>query len=345
MESEQRIQNVLKRILAMHCYPGLAYGVVNCKGILSAGAAGFLEDSGAPATSETIYDLASLTKVVATTPVVLRLAELGELSLKDQAKTWIPEIPEGIRLYHLLTHSSGIIAWLPLFEGDRSDQGVIQHIVKDGIKYGIGEHVEYSCMGFILLDIIIKRITGQSVAELAKEWIWKPLGMDHTSYTPPAEWLPMIAPTEIVNGAHLRGVVHDENARSRGGVSGNAGVFSSVVDLSRYVRMLLNRGTLDGVHVLSPYSVDLMLQDRTPGKEEERTIGWILGPTYSMAPDFISSHSFGHSGFTGTSIVVDMERDIGIIELGNGVYYGRAPGDECIHARRLLANVLYEAFA
>ena len=109
--------------------------------------------------------------------------------------------------------------------------------------------------------------------------------------------------------------------------------------------MLLNRGTLDGVRVLSPYSIDLMMQDRTPGKEEDRTIGWILGPTYSMAPDFISTRSFGHSGFTGTSIVVDMERNIGIIELGNSVYYGRSLGDESIHARRLLANVLYEAFA
>jgi len=342
---DENIRAVTGHILTTDSYPGLAFGVVSREQVLYAGAAGLLEDDGAPATPETIYDLASLTKVVATAPVVLRLAELGQLSLKDQAKTWIPELPEGLRLYHLLTHSSGIIAWLPLFEGDLSEQGIIRHIVKDGMKYGIGEHVEYSCMGFILLDIIIKRVTGHTVAELAQQWIWEPLGMNHTRYTPPEEWLPLIAPTEIVNGAHLRGVVHDENARFRGGVSGNAGVFSSVADLSRYVGMLLNRGTLDGVRVLSPYSIDLMMQDRTPGKEEDRTIGWILGPTYSMAPDFISTRSFGHSGFTGTSIVVDMERNIGIIELGNSVYYGRSLGDASIHARRLLANVLYEAFA
>lgn len=343
--NDENIRAVTEHILADHFYPGLAFSVVNRGGTLYAHGAGLLEDDGAPATSDTIYDLASLTKVVATTPVVLRLAELGQLSLKDRAGTWIPELPEGLRLYHLLTHSGGVIAWLPLFEGDLSEQGVIDHIVRDGMKYGIGEHVEYSCMGFVLLDIIIKRITGSTVAELARKWIWEPLGMSHTAYNPPGGWLPLIAPTEIVNGAHLRGVVHDRNARSRGGISGNAGVFSSVTDLSRYVRMLLNKGMLDGVRVLSPHSIELMMQDRTPGKEEDRTIGWVLGQTYSMSPDFVSEQSFGHSGFTGTSIVVDIGRNIGIVELGNGVYYRRPPGDECIHARRLLANVLYEAFA
>lgn len=343
--NDENIRQVTEHILTTHVYPGLAFCVVSREGTLYAYGAGLLEDDGAPATPETIYDLASLTKVVATTPVVLRLAEMGWLSLKDQARTWIPDLPEGLRLYHLLTHSSGIIGELPLWEGDLSDQGVIHGIVKDGMKYGIGEHVEYSCMGFILLDIIIKRLTARTVAELAQQWIWEPLGMNHTRYTPPKEWLPLIAPTKMVNGVHLRGVVNDDNARSRGGISGNAGVFSSVIDLGRYVRMLLNRGTLDGVRVLSPHSVDLMMQDRTPGKEEDRTIGWILGPTYHMSPDFISAQSIGHSGSTGTSIVVDMERNIGIIELGNGVYYESILAEERIHARRLLANVLYEAFA
>ncbi|MEN6312040.1 MAG: serine hydrolase domain-containing protein, partial [Acidobacteriota bacterium] len=225
-----------------------------------------------PMTVDMIFDMASVTKPVATATSIMILVEQGRIRLWDRVKLYIPEfsayiqekgIPgEEVRLWHLLTHTSGLPPYTEPNDVEKkygrpcSTEDLIQVISAIPKETPPGTRFTYSCLNYITLAGIIKKVTGKSVAEFSAENIFKPLGMTRTFYNPPAEFLPLCVPTQVVDGAPLRGVVHDPLARLQGGVSGNAGLFSTADDLAVFAQMMLNGGEWNGVRVLSPLSVD-----------------------------------------------------------------------------------------
>lgn len=261
-------------------------------------------------TLDTIFDAASLTKVVATLPCVLALAEEGRLRFDDPVVRHLPEFAGGpdIRLRHLLAHTSGLPAgvprepaWSGYDEGVRRALACLPEMPPD-------TRFRYSDVNFILLGEIVRRASGRPLDAYARQRIFAPLGLDSTGFNPPVEWQARIAPTEKdENGVLLRGVVHDPTARRMGGVAGHAGLFTSAADLARYARLLLNGGELDGVRVLQRASLENARRVQTPATVfERRGLGWDLDSPFSRPRGSqFPLGSFGHTGFTGTSLWID----------------------------------------
>lgn len=341
----ERVKNIIKKALSEKTATAIALGVVRKgeKPLLIA--LGKEEENGAEITKDTLFDIASLTKVVFTAPLVLKFAEKGMLSLKDSLNFYISGFPEEITLLSLLSHTSGIISWLPLYsekcEGapeklqevpEITLETAVERIKKCGIVRKPFQKVEYSCMNYILLAYILKKVSGEPLEKLAKEFFGE-IGMENTMFNPPPE-KPAVA-TE-----NLKGTVHDENARALRGVSGNAGIFSSLSDLSKFSEMILNGGVSGEKKFLSRFSIKLMREVQTGNLRPRRTAGWIYGKDFGGAPDFASEDSIGHSGFTGTSMFFDFKGNIAIIILTNRVYYGRE-NKKHIRLRRILSNAVY----
>jgi CubicO group peptidase (beta-lactamase class C family) len=264
-----------------------------------------------PITQDTIFDLASLTKVVATTPSIMLLVEQGKVKLDAPVQTYIPQFGGGARaritVRHLMVHTSGLKPGLP------------RNPAWSGYNSGIGwacvtfpttepdEKFRYSDINFILLGEIVRRVSGEPLDSFAAKHIFQPLGMKDTSFNPPASWRTRIAPTEKdETETLLRGVVHDPTSRHMGGVAGHAGLFSTAQDLSRYARMILNDGELDGVRVLKPETIRLMTTPHTPANmKDKRALGWDMETAYSKPRGTFGTTSFGHTGFTGTCLWID----------------------------------------
>ena len=263
-------------------------------------------------TSDTIFDAASLTKVVATTPCVLILIEEGKIGLEDKVSDWIPSFSgperENITLRHLLTHTSGLRPGLPQEPAWHGYDTAVQ-LACDSVPLNQpGTVFRYSDINFILLGEVVRRAAGMPLNQMAEERVFGPLKMNHTTFLPPKTWLPDIAPTERdENGNFLRGIVHDPTARRMGGVAGHAGIFTTAGDLARYARMILAGGTLDGVRVLQPATIDLMRHVHTPPTVfDRRGLGWDIDSSYSKPRgDLFPIGSFGHTGFTGTALWID----------------------------------------
>ncbi len=261
-------------------------------------------------THDTIFDAASLTKVVATLPCVLALAEEGRLRFDDPVVRHLPEFSggRGIRLRHLLAHTSGLPAGVPREPAwSGYDEGVRRALASQP-EAPPDARFRYSDVNFILLGEIVCRVSGRPFDAYARQRIFAPLGLESTGFHPPAEWLARIAPTEKdENGVLLRGVVHDPTARRMGGVAGHAGLFTSAADLARYGRMLLAGGELDGVRILQPASLEAARRVQTPATVlERRGLGWDLDSPFSRPRGTqFPLGSFGHTGFTGTSLWID----------------------------------------
>lgn len=306
-----------------------------------------------PATVDTVYDLASLTKVVATTSAVMWLAERGMVALSDPVSLHIPEWRSDaagqtqVTLRMLLTHTSG----LPPFEKyylNTPPEGAMAAIVRDIARMPLqaapGAAFIYSDLGFILLGEIVRRVSGVPLDAFCRTNLFEPLGMVDTGFCPPAV-ADRIAPTEwdADSGAPagrrmLRGVVHDGNARLVGGVSGHAGLFSTARDLARFCRMLLCGGELDGVRVLSRVAVETMTRDQPmPPGGIRRGLGWDIESSYSNPRGDLLPGGFGHTGWTGTSIWVVPEERLYIITLTNRVHPDGSGDAGSLRAR--IANV------
>ncbi len=264
-----------------------------------------------PMEPDTIFDLASVTKPVATATAILQLAEQGRLSLSDPVQEHLPafvgEHKDAVTVRHLLTHSSGLAAYRNfLAEGLRSEE-IIPEACRMPLAHPPGAQFLYSCLNFILLRGIVGAVSGQRLDEYAREQIFEPLGMTDTMFCPPAELHVRCAATEELPEGVLCGVVHDEAARALDGVGGNAGLFSTAADLSRFCQMILNLGELDGVRVLQPATVRLATSPQSLHPGNQRGLGWGLGTLHArtLRGDFFPPGSFGHSGFTGTSIWID----------------------------------------
>src|SRR5215472_2714363 len=231
-----------------------------------------------PMTLDTIFDLASLTKVLATTPAVLRLWEQGQVQLDAPLGRYLKEFNtpafKGVTIRALLTHSAGLPAVPPREAMARGFPAAAQALAHGGLAVPPGSTFLYSDTGFILLAELVRRVSGEPLDRFVQKRLYTPLGMRNTAFHPPISWRARIAPTEIVDGGPpLRGVVHDGNARLLDGVAGHAGLFSTADDLARYCRMLLHGGALGGRRYLRETTVQAMFSPNVIG-ETTRGLGW-----------------------------------------------------------------------
>jgi CubicO group peptidase (beta-lactamase class C family) len=288
-----------------------------------------------PMAVDTLFDVASLTKPVATATVIMQLTDRGVLSLQDPVARWLPDFTgdgrEAVTVWHLLTHSSGLPAYRDyevLFGEDLAPEerraAVVRDICRLDLEHRAGDGSIYSCLGFILLTSVAEAATGRPLDALAQERIFEPLGMADTGFCPEPGLAPRCAATEEIAGGVLQGVVHDQNARYLGGVGGNAGLFSTAGDLAIFARMLLNGGALAGTRVLAAESVEAMLCEQSAAGAVRRTLGWRLAnPEDTHLYGAPTADSVGHTGFTGTSLWIDRASGVFVVLLTNRVHPSR----------------------
>jgi uncharacterized protein YbbC (DUF1343 family)/CubicO group peptidase (beta-lactamase class C family) len=273
-------------------------------------------------TVDTIFDIASLTKVVATTTAVMQLVQQGQVRVNEPVAKYIPEFAENgkeeVTVRELLTHYSGLPPDLELVQPWEQRETALRMAYAETPIYTPGSRFLYSDVNFIVLGGLVERVSGMSLDEYCQKNIYAPLKMTHTRFLPPASWLPKIAPTQYdEHDKMLRGIVHDPTARRMGGVAGHAGVFSTADDLATYAQALLSGST-----VLSPLMVEKMTTPQQPPTSQVlRGFGWdIDSPFSSNRGDLLPVGSFGHTGFTGTSLWIDPTTRTYIIILTNAVH-------------------------
>ena len=281
------------------------------------------------ATTDTVYDLASLTKVVSTTTLAMQLFEQGQLKLDDPLTRFYPSFTGGgrekITVCHLLTHTSGLPAHLPLFRKVSGKQEMVERVLNLPLVHEPSLRAEYSDFGVILLGDIIEKLTGKTLETLASEQIFRPLGMSHTLFNPPASMKSKIAPTEQDpwRGRLLRGEVHDENAYAMGGVAAHAGLFGTSGDLAIFCQMILNGGVYNHHRVVLRSTLERFTTRQRKPADSSRALGWDTPSEGSSAGTLLSSNAYGHTGFTGTSMWIDPSSELFIILLTNRVYPSR----------------------
>lgn len=302
-----------------------------------------------PVTDSTIYDLASLTKVVGLTTAAMLLVADGRLDLDRPVQDYVPAFQgpgkAGVTVRHLLTHTSGLPAWVPLHLSTPDRAAAVARVATEPLASDPGTRYVYSDLGAIVMAQVIEAVAGEPLDRLLARRVFAPLRMRHTRFLPPVQWRPLIAPTEDDpwRGRVLRGEVHDENAAWLGGVSGHAGLFSNAPDLAQFAFWLLDawHGRLDRdapVHLPAP--VVRHFTARQPGPEgSTRALGWDTpsGTPESSGGTKLASTSFGHTGFTGTSIWIDPERELVIILLTNRVHPTRE-NRKILHVRPVVAD-------
>jgi CubicO group peptidase (beta-lactamase class C family) len=283
---------------------------------------------------DTIFDLASLTKPLAGGTAALLLLEDGVWSLDDPVVRFIPEFAAGgkeeVNLRQLLTHSSGLAAWAATYAHARDPESTLRYVCSLPLTYMPGTSVEYSDLGFSIIGHLVRRITGSGIDAFLSSRVWSLLGMNDTGYLPAETLRPRIAATELGNRFErvmvgdrgeafddwrdhvLVGEVNDGNTHyALGGISSHAGLFSSAPDVLKFAMMYLG----EGPHMLSPATLAAATANHTMGLPSARGLGWELRP--GAAGDLLSPRAFGHTGFTGTSLVIDPERRLAIILLTN----------------------------
>jgi len=329
---------LVKAAIASHELPGAVIVVGIDDDILYHEAFGQRAVEPAPEamTEDTVFDVASLTKVVATTTSIMQLVEEGRLRLRDTVAKFIPDFAahgkSSITIQQLLTHTSGLPPDLPLEVEFTGADEAVRRGTDIPVSAAPGERVIYSDINFFLLGDIVSRVTGEPLDRYAKAHIFDPLEMHDTMFLPPASLRPRIAPTQRCRplawpcndptAPFLRGVVHDPTARRMGGFAGHAGLFSTAADLSRFCRMLLNEGSLGSARILSPAAVERMRVPSTGGLKDVRGLGWDIDSADSANRGdlFPVGSSFGHTGWTGTSLWLDPHTKGYVIFLSNRVH-------------------------
>jgi len=316
-----------------------------------------------PMTEDTIFDMSSLTKVMATAPSILLLAESGALRLDDRVKRYLPNFTgggkEGITLRHLLTHYSGLPPDFDLSRQWSGYTGSLEELWKIATDSEPGKEFKYSDLNYIALGEVVRTVSGKTLDLFAQERIFVPLGMTDTCFLPSAKLVPRIAPTEsrrntlrYLKGQAsiasldkiLRGEVHDPTAWRMGGVAGHAGLFSSAQDLAVFAQMLLDGGTYQDVRVLSSMSVKAMTSPQSPANSiDVRGFGWDIDTSYSSPRGDIFKGGYGHTGFTGSSLWVHPSTDTFVIVLSNRVHPDG--GKDINHLRGAIANIAATAIS
>ena len=339
---------VIEQAIADKAFPGATLAVGYRGKVTVHGFGNLSYDANAPATDlRTMYDVASLTKVVATTTLVAKLAE-GDfhvpLDLDSKIERYLPEWIAGreggkglmsslgentpetawrhrVTVRHLLTHTSGLPPFKEYWRTSKSKQDTLAKVFAEPLEYEPGTKEVYSDLGIILMAEIVERLTGRTLDDLAKTFVFSPLGMKDTTFRPPRKLWSWIAPTEFdgnLRNRLVQGEVHDENAFAMGGVAGHAGLFSSAPDLAAFCQMLLNGGVYAHHRILkratiAQFTAPQQLSNGT------RTLGWAVPTEGSSSGHYFSAHSFGHTGFTGTSIWIDPDRQVFVVLLTNRV--------------------------
>jgi len=306
-------------------FPGAVAVVGTRNGVLVERAAGHLD--WAPSLTpdaNTLWDLASLTKVVALTSAMMQLVERGAIDLDSAVVHYLPEFSgagnEGVTVRRLLTHSSGLPAWRPLYKEAPTPDSALALVFATPLDTVPGARMVYSDLGAILLGQIVRRVSGEPFDRYVETRIFGPLDMRTTMFRPPPALLGRIAPTEVDpwRQRHLRGEVHDENAFALGGVSSHAGLFSTARDLTRFARMMLRGGSLDGATIVAPETIAAFTRVQAPALSH-RALGWETPNGMNSAGHLLSRTAFGHTGFTGTSLWIDPENNLFILLLSNRV--------------------------
>jgi len=309
-------------------------------------------DDARPVDPGTLYDLASLTKVVGLTTACMQLVDEGRLALDAPVRRYLPEFQGGgdkerVTVRHLLTHSSGLPAWRPLYREAGSRAAALALADTTPLATAPGERFVYSDLGAIVLMQIVERISGEPLDRWLARRVFGPLGMPATRYRPPTSWRDRIAPTETDTAFRhrsLRGEVHDENAGRLGGVSGHAGLFANAPDLSRFAAMLLAGGAWDSLQLIRAETVAEFTRRQEVPPGSSRALGWDTPADsgYTSAGAKLSRRAFGHTGFTGTSLWMDPDRDLFIILLTNRVHPTRA-NTAILRVRPRVADLVVDA--
>jgi len=349
-ELPARLDSIVRIGLEQGAAPGAALAVGRYGRLVHLKGYGAIDyASGAPTVdATTIYDLASLTKVVATTTAAMILEEEGKLDLSRTVQSYLPEFaaPDkaAITVRMLLTHRGGLEAFAPLWKASHGRAEYLTQINARPLANPPGTKVVYSDWDFILMGMIVERITGTTLDAFTAARVFGPLGMSSTRFTPDttdAALMQRITYTALDTlRGQLHGTVHDPNAWALGGVSGHAGLFSTARDLAVFVQMLLNGGTYAGVRILKPTTVARW----TSGQDvaSSRALGWDTPSAVSSAGRFFSPRSFGHTGYTGTSIWVDPERGLFVVFLMNRVN-SRGEATRHVQLRRDVADAVQSA--
>ncbi|MDD3966272.1 MAG: serine hydrolase [Candidatus Neomarinimicrobiota bacterium] len=300
-----------------------------------------------------IFDLASVSKVIGSTSALMMLTESGQIGLEDRAVKYLPQLrgPDAlttiqkkqISIRHLLTHTAGFEPFRLFYQMDIPQEARWDSVYQSPLLTKPGTATVYSDIGLMLLGKIIEAVTGLPLDSYLQKAIFEPLKMEDTFYNPPAGLRERIVPTEIdpERGGLVHGIVHDENTESLGGVAGHAGLFSTAGDLSRFCRMMLNMGELEGIRIFEPETVRQFTARISA--ESSRCLGWDSPEGESSGGIYLSSESYGHTGFTGTSLWIDPVNGVYVILLSNAVHPDRSwKMPKYYEWRQLLHSAAYE---
>jgi CubicO group peptidase (beta-lactamase class C family) len=324
-----KIDHVVERGIIAGGYPGAAV-VVGRRGsaVWEKGFGRLSWSTSSPVVDaqSSIYDLASLTKVVGTTTALMMLYDDGKIQLDDPVSKFIPEFTGGFKdlvtIRLLLEHRSGLPAGRDIWRIASSPADARRAVLETPLVFRPGQYYEYSDLGADVLGFVVEAASGKPLDQFLHQRVFEPLGMINTEYRPSDTLMTRIAPTELnpPRGYPLRGEVHDENAYALGGIAGHAGLFSTAADLSVFAQMMLNGGEFQGKRLIADSTVALFTK-RAAGT---RALGWDTCGGKGSCGKYLSDHAFGHTGFTGTSLWIDPDRDLFVILLTNRVHDARA---------------------
>jgi CubicO group peptidase (beta-lactamase class C family) len=346
-----RLDSIVRVGLAEGAAPGASIAVGRYGRLVYLKGYGTLDyAAGSPAVDPTtLYDLASLTKVVATTTAAMILEETGKLDLGRTVSSYLPEFnaPDkaAITVRMLLTHSGGLEAYAPLYHEARGRAEYLALINTRPLQYAPGTGTTYSDWDMVLLQAVIERITGMGLDSFADGHVFRPLGMSDTRFRPDTSDRALrqriaVTTSDSLRGGPLQGTVHDANAWAIGGVSGHAGLFSTARDLAVFAQTLLDGGTFGGVRIVAPPTIARWTARQGPGTS--RALGWDTPAPASSAGRYFSPRSFGHTGFTGTSIWIDPERGLFVVLLMNRVN-SRGEATRHVQLRRDVSDAVQRA--
>jgi CubicO group peptidase (beta-lactamase class C family) len=331
------LDSLLARGLDEGLYLGAVYAVARGETVIARGAVGRRREApDEPATWETVFDLASLTKPVATATAVLLLAQEGAFHLGEEIGALLPAAAgarlAGVTLRHLLTHTSGLPAWRDFQSHGGGREEIVARVAASDREHPTGTRYVYSDLGYILLGALVEAVSGERLDRFADDRIFRPLGMGDTGYLPSEERSTRLAATRCPRRGVLLGPVHDENAAALEGVAGHAGLFGTAPDLLRYATALLvtlapSPRCPVPPFPLSPLAAAAMARGAIDPGLGGSTLGWFAPPNGMLpAGDFLPADAFGHTGFTGTSLLIAPSLGLAVILLTNRVYQERDAG-------------------
>ncbi|MCF7925043.1 MAG: beta-lactamase family protein [Candidatus Izimaplasma sp.] len=339
------INDLLQQGVDNHDFPGVGYLIIDRTGKIEKAYIGYKQTypNKVPIENTIIYDVASLTKVISTTTMIMKLIENNQLTLNTNVSEILPRFQhQTITVKHLLTHTSGLPADIPKAYTLRNRDDVIEQIYGFELINPVGKHIIYSDIGFLLLGLMVEKITQTSLEHYAHKVIFKPLDMAHTSYRPQKT---LCAPTEYRNDTVyqglLQGQVHDEKAFAMNGLSGHAGLFSTVEDIGKFIFSLL----INDEKILQKKTVDLLFETQVTdylknGNQLIRALGWDKPTKGGTAGDYVSvKDTIVHTGFTGCNMWIDRNKGIGFVMLSNAVHPKRE-NNKIIHYRNKIGNII-----